>query len=226
MITLLKTFALTGGEWVIYILILCSVVAIAVMIERAIILFKEQKQLKIVKELFENAIENGKLENESEKFDHLQGLSARVLFTGLSRRVQGVSAVEEYTLSVTSREKQRLERRMLILGTLGNNAIYIGLFGTVLGVIKAFHDLAQESNAGPEVVMQGLSEALIATAVGLMVALPCVVAYNYFQKQIKDLLLETETMVRLLLAYLKSQEKNREIKEEMLPGRKVVIPDD
>ena len=100
-------------------------------------------------------------------------------------------------------ERQFLERRLLILGTLGNNAPFIGLFGTVLGVIKAFHDLAQAGSAGPEVVMQGLSEALIATAVGLFVAIPAVMAYNYFQKRVNDLLGETDSLVRLLLAKLK-----------------------
>ena len=101
-------------------------------------------------------------------------------------------------------ERQHLERRLLILGTLGNNAPFIGLFGTVLGVIKAFHDLAQSASAGPEVVMQGLSEALIATAVGLLVAIPSVIAYNYFQKRVNDLLGQTDALVHLLMAQLKS----------------------
>jgi biopolymer transport protein ExbB len=86
---------------------------------------------------------------------------------------------------------------MMLLGTLGNNAPFIGLFGTVLGVIKAFHDLAQ-SGAGPEVVMSGLSEALVATAVGLLVALPCVFAFNNLQKRIKDLMGEMEALGRRL----------------------------
>ena len=133
------------------------------------------------------------------------GLPAQVLSSGLAHLPKGAGSVEESMTAATFREKQRLEKRLMILGTLGNNAVYIGLFGTVLGVIKAFHDLAQEGSAGPEVVMQGLSEALIATAVGLLVALPCVVAYNIFQKQIKDLLSETEAMARAILVHLKSK---------------------
>src|SRR5207302_7410165 len=101
--------------------------------------------------------------------------------------------------SASLSERQRLEQRLLVLGTLGANAPFVGLFGTVLGVIKAFHDLSQAS-AGPEVVMQGLSEALIATAVGLFVAIPCVVAYNFFSKNVKDLLGGTESLGRYLMA--------------------------
>jgi biopolymer transport protein ExbB/TolQ len=204
MINALKTMALTGGEWVIYVLIICSVIAIAIMIERAIILHRERKSLGRIKILFDKYMEN-KNAKDAEDLSQIQTLSSRVLYSGISQISHGVSSVEEHMSSVTFGEKQRLEKRLIILGTLGNNAVYIGLFGTVLGVIKAFHDLAQEGSAGPEVVMQGLSEALIATAVGLLVALPCVIAFNILQKQIKDILAETEAMARLFLAHLKSE---------------------
>jgi biopolymer transport protein ExbB len=74
------------------------------------------------------------------------------------------------------------------LGTLGNNAPFIGLFGTVLGIIRAFADLAVANKAGTNTagtVMAGISEALVATAVGLFVAIPAVLAYNIFQRLLK-----------------------------------------
>ena len=73
-----------------------------------------------------------------------------------------------------------LRRGLPVLGTMGNSAPFIGLFGTVLGIIKAFQDLATAQQAGPQVVMAGISAALIATAMGLIVAIPSVIAYNYF----------------------------------------------
>lgn len=86
-----------------------------------------------------------------------------------------------------------LEKRLGILATFGNNAPFIGLFGTVLGIINAFHSLSKEGNEfGVNVVMGGISEALIATATGLFVAIPCVIAYNYFVRKIKMILLEME----------------------------------
>ena len=208
LIHLLKSFALTGGEWVIYILILCSILSLAVVIERAVVLSRERKEIREVRTIFERSLENGSLAlpEELRKFS---GVSARVLTAGFSGSSGGIEAAEETMASAVSDEKRRIEVRMVILNTLGNNAVYIGLFGTVLGVIKAFHDLAQESGAGPEVVMQGLSEALIATAVGLLVAIPCVIAYNILQKQIKDILSQTDSMTHALLAQIKSEKSNR-----------------
>lgn len=203
MIGLLRAFALTGGEWVIYILIAASVLSVAVMIERGLVLSKERKLLNQVKPLFsKDAVP---ADQAKQQLSGREGFSARILTAGLSQTQHGAEAVEEQMASAAVEERQKLERRMVILGTLGNNAVYIGLFGTVLGVIKAFHDLAQEGNSGPEVVMQGLSEALIATAVGLLVALPSVIAFNIFQKQIKDLLAETDALGRLILARMKSK---------------------
>lgn len=98
-------------------------------------------------------------------------------------------------------ERRLLEARLTVLNTLGNNAPFIGLLGTVLGVIRAFHDLAFASSSGPEVVMQGLSEALVATAVGILVALPCVIAYNAFHKIAEDRIADAEiTGMRLASA--------------------------
>ncbi len=85
-----------------------------------------------------------------------------------------------------------LEKRLGILATFGNNAPFIGLFGTVLGVINAFHALSNGSDFKINVVMGGISEALVATAAGLFVAIPCVIAYNYFVRRIKGILLEIE----------------------------------
>jgi biopolymer transport protein ExbB/biopolymer transport protein TolQ len=93
-----------------------------------------------------------------------------------------------------------------LLGTLGNNAPFVGLFGTVLGVIIAFHALGQAGgNAGQMGgVMAGIAEALIATGVGLFVALPAVIAYNVIQKRIGDIEAGALSLTKLLTAYVKS----------------------
>lgn len=78
------------------------------------------------------------------------------------------------------RQTALLERRLPALGTIGSTAPFIGLFGTVLGVMRAFRDLAHAANAGPGVVAVGISEALVATAAGLFVAIPAIIGYNYF----------------------------------------------
>ncbi len=198
--TLLKDLALGGGTWVVYALLLSSIHPIAVIIERAILLTREEKAFLALRAEFMAAWSKGGSSLDKIVGRH-EGAAARILRAALSH--PGASGVVDIFAAASIDEKNRLEKRLLILGTLGNNAPFVGLFGTVLGVIKAFHDLAQAS-AGPEAVMQGLSEALIATAVGLFVAIPSVVGYNYFQKKVRDILSGTESLGRLALSRLRS----------------------
>ena len=98
-------------------------------------------------------------------------------------------------------ERQFLDRGLVVLGTLGNNAPFIGLFGTVLGIIMAFNDLAANPDGGPSVVMAGISEALVATAVGLLVAIPAVIAFNGFNRMIKRRMANAEAIKKLVLSH-------------------------
>jgi biopolymer transport protein ExbB len=145
---LLLKAALVGETPVLYILILMSIVSVAVIIERLIVIKKIEKNM----------------------------LNYQPLQLKLS-----------------------LEKRLGILATFGNNAPFIGLFGTVLGVMQAFHDLGKSSEFGVKVVMEGISEALVATALGLFVAIPSVIAYNYFVRKIKTILLIYEEKKKLPL---------------------------
>ncbi|WP_457639963.1 MotA/TolQ/ExbB proton channel family protein [Persephonella sp.] len=133
--------ALIGGDPVLYILILMSIIGVAVVIERLITIPKIEKNM--------------------------------LSYDPLSLKLE-------------------LEKRLGILATFGNNAPFIGLFGTVLGIIKAFHDLGTSQEFGVRVVMTGISEALVATAMGLFVAIPSVIAYNYFVRRVKKILLTYE----------------------------------
>ncbi|MBI4345751.1 MAG: MotA/TolQ/ExbB proton channel family protein [Elusimicrobia bacterium] len=200
----LRALALTGGDWVIYVLLLCSVVALGIIIERAIVLLRELKQLDELRDRVLPRLGSDDLATVAKEAAKVSGLASRVLRAGLAQAKSGPAVAEEHMAAETLSERQELDSRLLILGTLGNNAPFVGLFGTVLGIIKAFHDLSANSGAGPEAVMQGLSEALFATAVGLFVAIPCVIAYNYFQKRVRDLVAGGESLNRLLLARLKT----------------------
>jgi biopolymer transport protein ExbB len=86
-----------------------------------------------------------------------------------------------------------------VLATVGSNAPFLGLLGTVLGIIQAFGELASESG-NTAAVMASISEALVATAVGLFVAIPAVVAYNTFSRRLKFILTESEVLLNLYLA--------------------------
>jgi biopolymer transport protein ExbB len=101
-----------------------------------------------------------------------------------------------------------------VLGTVGNNAPFLGLLGTVIGVIEAFEILgrpqaattaAAASGLAPQAIMGSIAEALIATAVGLFVAIPAVAAYNYFQRRIQGIGANTEALTNVLLAHLNAE---------------------
>jgi biopolymer transport protein ExbB len=109
--------------------------------------------------------------------------------------------------SAMSIERSLLEARLAYLGTLGNNAPFIGLFGTVIGIILAFNELGKAQGGGngqlaSQAVMGSIAEALVATAVGILVALPAVAAYNFFQRWMSTLLADAEALSNLVLAYL------------------------
>ena len=99
-------------------------------------------------------------------------------------------------------EVHQLERGVAALGTIASLAPFIGLFGTVVGIIKAFGCIAKNSGGGTEVVSAGIAEALVTTACGLLVAIPAVAAYNYCVHRIKNLARETELAVYELVVWL------------------------
>ncbi|MBN1839223.1 MAG: MotA/TolQ/ExbB proton channel family protein [Campylobacterales bacterium] len=107
-------------------------------------------------------------------------------FSALQKQYQ---TMDYYTLRLS------LESHLGILATFGNNSPFIGLFGTVLGIIQAFHTMGSNNVFDVQPIMQGISEALIATATGLFVAIPCVIAYNYFIRRVKVVLTYKEAQL-------------------------------
>ena len=137
---------------------------------------------------------------------HDGSLPQRALSYGLKHvKSYGENGLEEIFTSYTIIEKPRLEKFLNFLATVGSNAPFIGLLGTVMGIMKAFNDLAQNSAAGNEVVMMGIAHALVATAIGLFVAIPAVVAYNYYQKMVRDTVGTIEVAKELCLSFAKSK---------------------
>jgi biopolymer transport protein ExbB len=113
---------------------------------------------------------------------------ARFAFYCLINIEERKTGLDEIMASRMLEEESILEKRLPVLNTLGNNAPFIGLLGTVLGVIKAFHGLGTLGNTGAEVVMRGISSALLATAAGLFIAVPVVIFNNYFTARIQEIM--------------------------------------
>jgi biopolymer transport protein ExbB len=117
---------------------------------------------------------------------------AIVVRAGLETKSKGAKATEEIMEATAMEERTKLEKNLNILGTLGNIAPLIGLLGTVLGIISAFHAMAISGTAGPSVISAGIAEALLTTAAGLIVAVPAVVFYNSYLRRVNNIMTDIE----------------------------------
>jgi biopolymer transport protein ExbB len=198
----LTAMAEHGDVAVVWLLIALSLIGLAVFFERMVLYHSQSANLPELKtRLLKAAHSDEALGEVQQEFEKMPSTPARLCAVSLACRNRSPEATQEVTDSLAIEERQRLERGVNFLGTVGANAPFIGLFGTVLGIVKAFHDLSIATTAGPQVVMAGISKALIATAVGLMVAIPAVVAYNYFKGRIKKILAASDVLVKLALSY-------------------------
>jgi len=117
---------------------------------------------------------------------------SKVVYSGLNLSGHNEMLISNTMEREISVETIKLEKYTSIVGTIGSTAVYIGLFGTVLGIIRAFHDIAAAGSGGISVVISGISESLACTAMGLCVAVPAVIAYNYFTKKIDNFITDME----------------------------------
>jgi biopolymer transport protein ExbB len=195
----LLNLTLSGSEWVLWLLIALSVLSVAVMVERAIRLSGKKIDLEALGKELVDRLSQGDIAGARRALGRWQGPEIEVALTGIEHLGGGPGAAGAAMASAKARLRIDLERNLGILGTLGNNAPFIGLFGTVLGIIRAFADLARHEGGGASVVMTGISEALVATAVGLMVAIPAVVAFNHFQGRIRRTLARVDSTAQLVL---------------------------
>jgi biopolymer transport protein ExbB len=203
--TKLLRLTLSSAEWVLWLLVALSVASFAVMLERAV--FFGSQRLRNADALAD-WLAHGELERAEKALVGQTGMEAVVVREMLLAAPQGADTVEEVLLSVLARERARYERGLSFLGTLGSNAPFVGLFGTVLGIIKAFNDLgavAVKGSAIQQTVMAGISEALVATAVGLGVAIPAVVAYNAFTRWLKTLVNRSQALGYALVGAMRAR---------------------
>lgn len=205
--------SLLGAEWVLYLLVLLSMLSVTLIIER----FRFYRQSRLGIEAFRQEIRNAarmgdwnkalavaktRSEKMKEGLDFEGGLTAAILDHAQTKSASHSPGVlDEIAQDSILRTKVRWEKNLAILATIGSNAPFIGLFGTVIGIIQAFHQLSGTTagEAGVQSVTAGLSEALIATAAGILVAIPAVVAFNLYQRRVKSALGEAEALKSFLI---------------------------
>lgn len=195
----LLSFTLLGAEWVLWLLLLLSVLSVAVMVERFLFLRARLPGDDVLAKL-PRMLAKGETDAAKAALGEGDSPEVRVALAGIAELDRGRTACSDAMASQKARERLGMERMLGFLGTLGNNAPFIGLFGTVLGIIKAFSDLSRNQTGGAEVVMAGISEALVATAVGLIVAIPAVVAFNTLQGKIRRAMGRVDAMAHLILS--------------------------
>jgi biopolymer transport protein ExbB len=200
-------FEAMGAAWVMWLLVALSVLSVAVMLERA--LYFATHSLGDVSSV-SRLLQSGSLPDAVKAVEGRRGLEAEVVRQAVAAAPLGPASVQLVVQKVIKEERLRYERLLSFLGTLGNNAPFIGLFGTVLGIISAFAELAKNAKAGSMTsggsnIMGGISEALVATAVGLLVALPAVFMFNVFQRWLKTITARGEVLGDAVGAYLVSE---------------------
>ncbi len=195
------TVALFGAQWVLWLLVLLSILSLALISERAYFFFSTRLDYGLFNRELTALLSEGDLEKARRLCRKNPSIEARVALFGLSHQGRSYQTMEGSMEGFAIGEKYKLDRGLVVLGTLGNNAPFIGLFGTVIGIIKAFHDLAASPSGGPSLVMGGISEALVATAVGLLVAIPAVIAFNTFSRMVKRHMANVQAIIKVILVH-------------------------
>lgn len=205
---LLHIFLYLGSTWILYLLLGLSVISLAIALERAVHFWLRRENVDDLEETVNGHLVRGDVDKARTYLEARRSYAARVSLAGLHALNRGAAATEEVMAGAAVAARLRMERGVVFLGTLGNNAPFIGLFGTVLGIIRAFHDLSTNTSSGSQAVMAGIAESLVTTAVGLMVALPAVAIFNTLQRRIRVQLAAVDGLAHVLLAYAKGTERS------------------
>lgn len=204
-------FLRSGAGWVLWALVGLSVLTIVVTLERWFFYRNMDLDLRATAERLDALLSQGQVAEAIAELSRSPAVAASVAAAGLRLAPRGPEAVDKAMHSAVALERERLEQRLAFLGTMGNNAPFVGLFGTVIGIIHAFQELghaapghgaAAASQVASAAVMSSIADALVATAVGILVALPAIAAYNYLQRRVATLLNGGEVLSNLVMAYL------------------------
>lgn len=199
-----------GASPVMWLMLVLSVASVAVMLERAIFFRRSRADMPVLVRGLTERLRARDLEGARRVLDQSRSAEAAVVSVGIAEFRRGANAVREAMTGATLLQRARLERGLGFLGTLASNTPFIGLFGTVIGIIMAFDHLSTSAARGSasQAVMASIAEALVATAVGIGVAVPAVVAFNGFQARIRLVIDQTAALGHTLLTFLEDERKS------------------
>jgi biopolymer transport protein ExbB len=186
-----------AGSPVMIALMVCSVVAFGVVAERAWYYYKRRGNSSAFAQDLVRLVRNGNT-SEAQRLCREATQPLGPVAATLFEDVGDAVSVEERLHIALSQQKLLLERNLNVLGTLAAVAPLLGLLGTVWGIMRAFHDMALVGSAAPSVVAAGVSEALVTTAAGLVVAVPSLILYNHFARRMNVMLTNAEIESRTI----------------------------
>lgn len=190
-----------GEEWVIYLLLATSVICIGLILERSVFFVRFRGNIGALKRSLTAFLSDCDIDGAKKHFASNPSVPGRIIAAALDSIDRSPEALGEMIDGEALEQRARAERGLDFLGTVGSNAPFVGLFGTVLGIIQAFHDLSTAETTGPQVVMAGISSALVATAVGLLVAIPALIAFNFFKGRARDVMRDSQILCKPLLSF-------------------------
>ncbi len=195
-----------ADQVVLLVLVTMSVLSVGMIFERFLSLNKISQDSLAIRQKIKVLLASNNLSGFEDLAKDTTSLEGRAAAQALLHiKISGTAGSEEVFNTFMLNEKPDLEKYLPVLATIASNAPFIGLLGTVLGIMKAFNDLALSSDAGQQTVMAGISVALIATAAGLFVAIPAGIFYNFFTRKVKTIYTSLESVKELGLAYAKQK---------------------
>jgi biopolymer transport protein ExbB len=193
-----------GASWVLWTLVALSILGVAVVLERAVAFLLARDDLESLERELVRLVSAGDLEGARSRAERSRAYESWMVRAGLAAPGDA-AASEQRMMAAGTKAKLAMERRLAFLGTLGSNAPFLGLLGTVVGIVRSFQALDVSGGKVSAGLMAEVGEALVATAIGILVALPSVAAFNAFQRVIKVRLARAEALGRNVLAAFRAE---------------------
>lgn len=216
---------LNKGGFAMYLLVFCSILTFAVIGERLYSLSKISMDSEWLIQQLALFLQDRKISETVEYLRAIPGMLPRVLETGLIRFDKEREEIETALMNAITEQIPILERFVNILGTMAVICPFLGLLGTILGIINSFQHIAAVGTTGPAVIAQGVYEALYTTAAGLIIAIPAVIFYNYFKGRVRNMITEMEVCGNRLVEMILLSRRGEPFPEDLLPeGYEPKIP--
>jgi len=192
-----------GASWVLWVLLALSVTGISIIAERAICFYSTRDDIQSLSAELGRLVFARQWRRAEKLLSESPSFEARVALAAMGQ--EDPDSADQLMLGASQNARLELEKNLAFLGTVGSNAPFVGLLGTVIGIIGAFRKLDQSRGAWTDGLMSEIGEALIATAVGLLVALPAIAAFNVFRGVVQTRLIRADGLRRVVLGQLHAQ---------------------